>query len=65
LLLDILKGDQTLFVHADEAEASWQLYTPLLEMPRIVKPYPSGSWGPTDADRLIQNMEHFLHPHGT
>lgn len=30
LLLDILTGDQTLFVHGDEAEASWELFSPLL-----------------------------------
>src|SRR5690606_24059752 len=30
LLEDIVYGDQTLFVHAQEVEASWKLYTPLL-----------------------------------
>ncbi len=52
LLADILDGDQTLFVHAEEVEASWRLYTPLLE--RNIQPhaYPAGSWGPQEADRL-------------
>lgn len=55
LLLDVLEGDQTLFVHADEVEASWKLYAPILEATdRVVHPYPAGSWGPTAADR------HFL-----
>jgi glucose-6-phosphate 1-dehydrogenase len=52
LILEVLQGDQTLFVHADEVEASWALYTPLLEERRAVHPYESGSWGPPEADWL-------------
>ena len=52
LLLDLLIGDQTLFVHADEVEASWALYAPLLDGRRAVHPYPAGSWGPTEAEAL-------------
>ena len=52
LLLDIFEGDQTLFVHADEVEESWRLYTPLLDTPHQVELYPAGSWGPASADRL-------------
>ena len=43
LLLEIIEGDQTLFVHADEVDAAWTLYTPLLESPRTVYPYAAGS----------------------
>lgn len=53
LLLDVVQGDQTLFVHADEAEAAWRLYTPLLHRHAQREPYASGSWGPPAADRLI------------
>jgi glucose-6-phosphate 1-dehydrogenase len=53
LLLDALTGDQTLFVHADEAEASWRLYTPLLERNIHVFDYPAGSWGPRQSDKLL------------
>ena len=49
LLLDILTGEQTLFVHADEVEASWALYTPLLDGRRAIHPYAAGSWGPDAA----------------
>ena len=52
LLLDILRGDQTLFVHADEIDASWRLYTPLLEQRPPVHLYPAGTWGPAAADEL-------------
>jgi glucose-6-phosphate 1-dehydrogenase len=53
LLLDIIQGDQTLFVRADEVEFSWALYTPILESPPAPLYYASGSWGPKDANRLI------------
>ena len=45
LLLDVIEGDPTLFVSADWAEASWALYTPLLENKPPVKFYPAGAWG--------------------
>lgn len=53
LLGDVLRGDQTLFVHADEVEAAWHLMTPLLERNIHVYDYPAGSWGPQQADRLL------------
>jgi glucose-6-phosphate 1-dehydrogenase len=54
LLQDIILGDQTLFVHSDEVEASWQLYTPLLKADVDVQPYPAGSWGPDAAEDLLR-----------
>lgn len=53
LLLDVLEGDQTLFVHAEETEASWRLYEPLLSRDAPPHPYPAGSWGPAAADDLM------------
>ena len=52
LLLDVLVGEQTLFVHAEEVEASWALYAPLLDGRRAVYPYPAGTWGPLEASRI-------------
>jgi glucose-6-phosphate 1-dehydrogenase len=57
LLLDVLQGDQTLFVHADEVEASWRLYTPLLDRLAAPEPYPAQSWGPASADALAPMPE--------
>lgn len=56
LLLDILQGDATLFVSDEWVEASWRLYTPLLEKKPKVLPYASGSWGPAEADRLLSGL---------
>ena len=46
LLQDVVQGDQTLFVHADETEASWRLYSPLLRKARKLHRYPAGGAGP-------------------
>jgi len=54
LLVDVVQGDQTLFVRNDEVEASWALYTPLLEGPPQVHPYPAGTWGPKEAGKILE-----------
>jgi len=53
LLEDVIEGDQTLFVRADEVEQSWRLYTPVVEADLPVDPYPAGSWGPSRARALL------------
>ncbi len=45
LLHDLMEGDQTLFVRADEVEASWREYGELLD-PTGVDLYEAGTWGP-------------------
>jgi glucose-6-phosphate 1-dehydrogenase len=62
LLLDVIEGDQTLFVHADEVEASWRLYTPVLESSRPVFPYAAGTWGPPQADGLLEGPVRWRNP---
>ena len=59
LLLDIMLGDQTLFPHVDEVIRSWEIVDNILKgWQKIQKPqfpnYAAGSWGPKDADKLIQ-----------
>ena len=55
LLLDVLKGDPTLFVRDDWVEDSWRLYTPLVKNRPPVHPYASGTWGPKEANRLVKD----------
>ncbi|MCA9617438.1 MAG: glucose-6-phosphate dehydrogenase [Myxococcales bacterium] len=50
LLHDVLCGDQTLFVHADEVESSWRAYAPLLDATDTPFDYAPGSWGPCEAE---------------
>lgn len=58
LLLDVLKGDASLFTRSDAIELSWGLIDPILAgwESRHAPPlsfYESGSWGPPEADALI------------
>jgi len=59
LLYDAILGDQTLFQRADMVEASWQVVTPVLDVwqalpARDFPNYPAGTWGPGEADELIE-----------
>jgi glucose-6-phosphate 1-dehydrogenase len=52
LLLDAMLGDATLFSHRDGVEATWTLFTPILDAwaknPDTSFPnYSAGSWGPS------------------
>ncbi|WP_097233507.1 glucose-6-phosphate dehydrogenase [Streptomyces zhaozhouensis] len=49
LLLDALRGDQTLFTGAAEIERLWEVCQPVLDAPPEPLPYARGSWGPRAA----------------
>jgi glucose-6-phosphate 1-dehydrogenase len=58
LLLDVMQGDATLFMRADQVECAWNVVDPVLEVWSSVEEsdfpnYPSGSWGPESAETLI------------
>lgn len=56
LLRDVMQGDQTLFARADWIDQAWGVTDPIVEGSAGGDPlaYPAGSWGPVDADRLIE-----------
>jgi glucose-6-phosphate 1-dehydrogenase len=59
LLHDCMIGDQTLFQRADMVEAGWCVVSPALDVwkalpPRNFPNYPAGSWGPKEADELLE-----------
>jgi glucose-6-phosphate 1-dehydrogenase len=59
LLHDCMIGDQTLFQRADMVEAGWTVVNPMLDIwkalpPRNFPNYASGTWGPKDADELLE-----------
>ena len=63
LFLDAMIGDSTLFIRGDETEASWKLYTPVLDFWRAqgrvgMDRYAAGSWGPPSADTLLGKNGH-------
>ncbi len=59
LLLDVMAGDATLFMRRDAVEASWSWIMNILEGwaqkgDRWLPEYAAGSWGPLEADKLIE-----------
>ena len=65
LLLDAMLGDATLFVDRQGVEATWGLFTPILEAWASTKPnfpnYAAGSQGPKEADDLLARDGHSWH----
>ena len=60
LIADCMVGDSTLFIRRDEVETSWRIVDSIINawknMPEsAVHPYQAGTWGPPEADALIQN----------
>jgi glucose-6-phosphate 1-dehydrogenase len=58
LLLDVIKGDATLFMRGDQVEEAWKVVMPILEYweeqgPSDLPTYPAGTWGPPSAHTLI------------
>lgn len=58
LIMDVLIGDQTLFVRGDEVEYAWKLYQPVLDNPPKPALYPAGSWGPHSFSGLVGQKGH-------
>src|SRR3984893_16426410 len=59
LLHDCMIGDQTLFQRADMVEAGWCVVNPVLDLwkalpPRNFPNYAAGTWGPKEADELLE-----------
>lgn len=58
LLLDVIRGDPTLFTRRDEVESEWSIVQPILDVwaaPDSPAPfrYSAGSWGPEEAEAMI------------
>jgi glucose-6-phosphate 1-dehydrogenase len=56
LLGDAMAGDATLFARQDVVEAAWAIVDPVIHEPRTLYPYEPGSWGPPEADRLVEDV---------
>ena len=58
LIMDVIRGNQTLFMRDDEVEAAWAWTDPIIQgweaVHDVPKPYDSYSQGPTDAMLLMQ-----------
>jgi glucose-6-phosphate 1-dehydrogenase len=60
LLLDAMAGDATLFARRDEVEHAWRYIDQIEDAwhagsnPPPMHEYPAGSWGPAEADRMLE-----------
>jgi glucose-6-phosphate 1-dehydrogenase len=59
LLYDCMLGDTTLFHRTDMVETGWRVVTPILDVWKALSPrnfpnYAANTWGPKEADELIQ-----------
>jgi len=66
LLLDVIEGDRSLFLRADEVECAWKIVDPILqkwsEERDYIATYPAGSWGPEECRRLFdKEKQHWRH----
>jgi len=72
LLLDIIEGDQSLFLRYDEVEWAWRVVDPILRVwatdTDYIHTYTAGTWGPQETrqlfDREDQFWRHSLNPNG-
>lgn len=70
LLLDVIKGDRSLFLRYDEVKAAWKIVDPVLQAwasdTNYIDTYPAGSWGPTGSEKLFddptQSWRFHIHP---
>jgi glucose-6-phosphate 1-dehydrogenase len=59
LLLDVLNGDATLFMRADQVETAWKVVMPVVDAWRKSPAkqlhfYKAGTWGPTASNTILK-----------
>jgi glucose-6-phosphate 1-dehydrogenase len=68
LILDAMRGDQTLYKHRDEVESAWNIVQPVLDYwqanPQDDLPnYAAGTWGPSSSDIMMaRDGRHWHNP---
>lgn len=62
LIGDAIRGDQSLFAREDAVEAAWRVVDGSLEGADPVREYESGSWGPAEADGVLDPGDQWHDP---
>jgi glucose-6-phosphate 1-dehydrogenase len=62
LIGDAIRGDHSLFTRGDAVEAAWRVVDGVLGGSGSVREYEPGSWGPADADGLLERGHHWRDP---
>jgi len=61
LLLDVIEGDQSLFLRWDEVEWAWRIVDPVIRAwatdDKAIDTYEAGSWGAVNSRRLFDNED--------
>ena len=55
-------GDTSLFAREDGVLEAWRIVDPVLRNGARAYPYEQGSWGPAEADRVVQGDDRWLLP---
>ena len=68
LIMDVVRGNQTLFMRRDEVEAAWRWIDPILaaweESRQDAQGYTAGTWGPSASIALIERDGRTWHESG-
>ncbi len=63
LLLDVMEGDQSLFLRYDEICTAWKVVDPIIQAwsteRDFIHTYPAGTWGPNDCQRIFDSEDHY------
>lgn len=62
LLRSAMQGDAVPFARADGVEAQWQVVAPVLGNVTPVYEYEPGTWGPGEAERLVEDFGDWIAP---
>jgi glucose-6-phosphate 1-dehydrogenase len=62
LLGDAIAGSTRRFARQDVVELTWGIVQPALDHPGEIHPYFRGSWGPSEAERVLGNGDHWFEP---
>jgi glucose-6-phosphate 1-dehydrogenase len=62
LLGDAVAGSARRFARQDVVELTWGIVQPALDEPGEVHPYFRGSWGPSEAERVLGQGDHWFEP---
>ena len=57
-----MEGDAELFSARTSIERSWEIVDPVLDDATPVRAYPPGTWGPLEADRLVEPVGGWHNP---
>jgi glucose-6-phosphate 1-dehydrogenase len=62
LIGDAMLGDATLFAREDGVEAAWRVVDPILKINTPIAAYDDASWGPAEADRMVEDFGGWHNP---